>query len=111
LNTTDTVHVAAAASELVQVLAEMTKSPVFAPEIAMLVKVAVLVPVFFTVVVCAALVLPVVVTGNEKDAGVNVRVVAAAARVDEAHDAAMVKAMRRVRSAARLNDFIGMLLI
>ena len=100
-NTTETVHVAPERSEVVQVFVEMAKSVESTPAMAMLLIVAVVAPVFFTVVVCAALVLPVMVTGKDNVAGVKVRVVAAPARVVEAHSPAIVRAMRRVRSVVK----------
>jgi hypothetical protein len=81
LKTVDTEHVAPAAREAGQVFAVIKKSFLSFPVMVTLLMAAAVVPVFATVVLCAALVFPVVVTGYVKDTGVKVNVVAAPASV------------------------------
>jgi hypothetical protein len=100
LKTTETVHVAPAASEDPQVLLEIEKSPGSLPPMATLLIVTAVVPVFLTVVVNAALELPVVVTGNVNEDGVKVNVVAARTMVVAAQSPASVTVHRSAVRAA-----------
>lgn len=94
LKVTETVQVVPAVSDDGHVLVEMAKSPGSLPVMATLVMDAAVAPVFLTVVLTAALVIPVVVTGNVKDDGVKVSVVAARSMLVPAHSAASVMASR-----------------
>ena len=99
LKVTATVQVAPAASEAGQALLEIRKSAWSFPLMAILVIDTAVVPVFFTVVLNAALVFPVEVTGKVRDDGVNVKVVAARAGMLEAHSPASASANRSTVSA------------
>ena len=81
LNSTDTVHVAPAASEVPQVVADLTKEVAFVPVIVSDVSVSAAVPEFFTVTSCAAVVDPTFVEANVRLVGDKVTVAVAAVPV------------------------------
>jgi hypothetical protein len=81
LNSTETVQVAAAASEVVQVFAEIRKEVGLVPVRVSEVRVRAAVPEFFTVTTCAAVVDPTVVEAKVRVVGVSVTAGAAAAPV------------------------------
>ena len=79
MNSTETVQLAAAANEVVQVFAEMRKEVAFVPVSVSDVSVRAEVPEFFTVTTCAAVVDPTVVDAKVKLVGVRVTAGAVAA--------------------------------
>ena len=79
LNSTETVQLAAAAKEVVQVFAEMRKEVAFVPVRVSDVSVNAAVPEFFTVTTCAAVVDPTVVEAKVRLVGVSVTAGPAAA--------------------------------
>lgn len=84
LNSTETVQDAAAASEVPQVVADLTKEVALAPVMVSDVRVTAAVPVFLIVITCAAVVLPTVVEAKVRAAGDSDKVyVLAAAPVPE----------------------------
>jgi hypothetical protein len=72
LNSTDTVQLAPAASEVVHVVADFKNEVALVPVIVSEVSVSAAVPEFFTVTTCAAVVTPTVVEANVNDVGVSV---------------------------------------
>jgi hypothetical protein len=78
LNSTETVHVAPAANDVVQVFAEIRYEDALVPVSVSEVRVTAAVPVFFTVTVCAADVEPTVVEAKVSAVGDSVTVSAAA---------------------------------
>jgi len=79
LNSTETVHVAPAASDVVHVFAERMKEVAFVPVRVSELSVSAAVPEFFTVTTCAAVVEPTVVEAKVRLVGVSVTAGAAAA--------------------------------
>jgi hypothetical protein len=72
LNSTDTVQLAPAASDVVQVVADFRNDVALVPVMVSDVSVNAAVPEFFTVTTCAAVVTPTVVEANVSVVGVNV---------------------------------------